>query len=256
METLRTSTAEEENVIVERFGLLLMTDSLVIKNPFGISVFGSTVLRISPDTATITAAITRLESKPAEAFAQVRKGAQGVHRFLKGARAKEFGLSRLSVSQEYRFVNQQRKMAGYRARMGLTVILDKLDLIEKVVSGLVEAGVDEISNIDFSTSQLKELRTQARQLAMNAALEKANNYAAAAKVTIGNLIHIQDVNPLVLQSQAGLLRQHRFHAGAIRSEGVRHEEADHEAGQSLDPEAIEVAAAVLVAYRIESAKPS
>jgi hypothetical protein len=42
-------------------------NSLTIENPFGISVFGSALLRVSPDPATITAAITRLEAKPSEA---------------------------------------------------------------------------------------------------------------------------------------------------------------------------------------------
>ncbi|HVG91722.1 MAG TPA: SIMPL domain-containing protein, partial [Alphaproteobacteria bacterium] len=159
--TLRKLTAEEERVILARFGLVSMNDSFIIENPFGISVFGSALLRVSPDTVTINAAITRLEPKPAKSFAEARQGAQAVTKFLKGVQIKEFGLSRLSVSQEYRVVNQERKMVGYRAKIGLTVIFNQLELIEEVVSGLVEAGVDEVSFIEFSTSQLKELRTRA-----------------------------------------------------------------------------------------------
>jgi hypothetical protein len=251
--TLRTLTAEEERLILTRFGLVSMNDSFIIENPFGISVFGSALLRVSPDTVTIHAAITRLEPKPTESFAQARQGAQAVTKFLKGLKIKDFGLSRLSVSQEYRVVNQERKMVGYRAKIALTVIFTQLDLIEEVVSGLVEAGVDEVSFIEFSTSQLKELRTQARQLAMDAAREKAENYAAAAKVALGNLLHIQDVNPMVLQRHTGRLRQNTFHISGLQHEAGRHEGVDHEAGpQSLDPEAIEVGAAVLAAFRIGS----
>jgi uncharacterized protein YggE len=246
-------TAEEERVILTRLGLLSMNDSLVIENPFGISVFGSALLRVSPDTATINAAITRLEPKPAQSFAQARQGAQSVTKFLKGVQVKEFGISRLSVAQEYRFIDQERQLVGYRAKIGLTVILNQLELIEEVVSGLVEAGVDEISFIEFSTSQLKALRTEARQLAMHAAREKAEVYAAAAHVALGSLLHIQDVNPMVLQTHTGRSRQNTFHAGGRRHEAAPHEGADHEAGpQVLDPEAIEVGAAVLAAFRIQS----
>jgi hypothetical protein len=45
-------------------------DSSAITHPFGISVFGSTLLRVPPDSVVIRAAITRLDEKPSEAFAK------------------------------------------------------------------------------------------------------------------------------------------------------------------------------------------
>jgi hypothetical protein len=59
-----------------------MFGNLTIEQPFGISVFGSALLRVSPDFATIRAAVTRLEEKPSEAFTKARKGAQAVTSFL------------------------------------------------------------------------------------------------------------------------------------------------------------------------------
>jgi uncharacterized protein YggE len=217
-------------------------NSLTIENPFGISVFGSALLRVPPDSATITAAITRLETKPSEAFAKARKGAQTVTAFLRRAKVKESGLSRISVSQEYQISNNERRPVGYVAKIGITVILSQLDQVEIIVSGLVDAGANQITSMEFHTSKLKELRTQARQLATDAAREKAATYAAAGKVSLGEIIHIQDVNPRILQQV--------WHSQIARGP-VRHEIVDSEPEQpSLDPSAIEVGAAVLVAYRI------
>jgi uncharacterized protein YggE len=110
-------------------------NSLTIAQPFGISVFGSALLRVSPDSATIRTAITRLEEKPSEAFTKARKGAQGATSFLRKAQVKESGLSRISVSREYRLVNNERRAVGYLAKIGITVILSELDRIEEIVSG-------------------------------------------------------------------------------------------------------------------------
>jgi len=216
--------------------------SMTIEHPFGIVVFGSALLRVSPDSATIRAAITRLEDKPSHAFTKARKGAPTVTAFLRKAKVKELGLSRITLSQQFRIVNGERHPIGYVAKISIAVVLSELHRIEEVLSGLVDAGANEITSIDFHSAKLKELRARARELATHAAREKAGTYAAAGKVNLGEIIHIQDVNPKVLEQV--------WHSQISRGP-VGHELVDHEPEQdSLDPSAIEVGAAVLAAYRI------
>ncbi len=220
-------------------------NSLTVEHPFGVSVFGSALLRVPPDSATIRAAIACLDEKPGEAFAKAKKGAQAVSAFLRKAPVKESGLSRISLRQEYRFANNERRPIGYVARIGVNVILSQLDHIEEIVSGLIDAGANEVTAIEFHTARLKELRARARQLATQAAREKAEIYADAAKVSVGEVLHIQDVNPTILRQP--------FHGEATRGGPVQQELADSEPEQnSLDPSAIEVGAAVMIAYRIAS----
>jgi uncharacterized protein YggE len=102
--------------------------------------------------------------------------------------------------------------------------------------------------MEFQTSKLKELRAQARELATHAARKKAETYAAAGKVSLGEVLHIQDVNPKVLEQV--------WHSQFARGP-IRHEMADIESEHGLlDPSAIEVGAAVLVAFRIAGQLPS
>lgn len=219
-------------------------NSTVIEHPFGISVFGSTRLRIPPDSVTVRAAITRLEENPSEAFAKARKAEQSVTSFLRKAPVKESGLSRVSLSQAYRFANNERRPVGYIARIGLMVVVSELDQIENILSGLVDAGANEITSTEFHTLKLKELRARARESAINAAREKAEIYAAAARVAVGEVLHIQDMNP-------NLLRQ-EFHMGHTR-EAAQQDLSDSEPEvDSLDPSAIEIGAAVMVAFAIEN----
>jgi uncharacterized protein YggE len=225
-----------------------MNGNTTITHPFGVSVFGSALLRVPPDFVTIRAAISRLENKPSEAFAKARKAEEAVTTFLRKNPVKESGLSRISLSQEYRFLNNRREPIGYVARIGLTLVLTELDHIETVLSGLVDAGANEITATEFNTLKLKELRARARELAMEAARQKAEIYAASGNVTLGEIIHIQDVNPNILRQE--------FHVAAGRVP-LQGEFLDSEPDQdSLDPSAIQVGAAVVVAYRIAEHHPA
>src|SRR5690348_495197 len=119
-------------------------DSLTIRNPFGISVFGSALVKASPDLAIISAAVTRLETKPAESFSKAREGARSVTQFLRQSGADEFGTSRISLSQQNRFVGGESRFLGHKANVGFTIVLKALDRLEEIVSGVIEAGANEI----------------------------------------------------------------------------------------------------------------
>ena len=209
-------------------------NSLTIENPFGISVFGSALIKTPPDLVSIQASVARTEQKPSAAFSKVRKIAHEVRDFLRQSNIEEFGMSQMTLAAEFAFTSGQRKFVGYTAR--------SLDRTEDIVSGLVDSGAEEIRSIEFQTSDLKEIRAKARQLAIVAAQEKARIYADAAGVSIGHVLHIQDVNPQVLQGRG---------EGHVQREPVVDNDSDK---QTLDPGAIEVGAAVMVAFSLLTAR--
>ena len=222
----------------------MFENSLTIRRPFGVSVFGSGLIRVTPDIATIRAAVSAINEKPSVAFAEARQRVQAVTAFLGKLNELEFGASRVRLAAVHRFTGGENRFIGYAARVGINVQLRNLDDLEEIVGGLVEAGANEIESVDFQTSQLKELRAEARGMAIAAAREKGTLYANAAGIQLGRVIHIQDVNPEVMNSFHQRSRGH----GA---ESATQEFDDESGGQSLDPAAIHVQAAVLVAYAIE-----
>jgi uncharacterized protein len=216
--------------------------SLTIKDPFGISVFGSALIKAPPDLVSIQAAVARTEQKPSGAFSKVRKVAHEVKDFLRRSNIEEFGMSQMTLAREFAFISGQRKFLGYTARITFRMILRSLDRTEDIISGLVDSGADEIGSIEFQTSDLKEIRAKARRLAISAAQEKAQIYADAAGVSVGHVIHIQDVNPQVLQGRG---------EGHVQREPVVDNDSDK---QTLDPGAIEIGAAVMVAFSLLTLK--
>jgi uncharacterized protein len=217
-----------------------MTDaSTPICTPSSVKVFGSAILRVAPDTASIAIAVSRLEQKPKDAFANARQGAEAVNACLHKSGVKEFGASRVSLAQEFKYTNNENRFAGYRARIGYSIVLRDLDRLDAVLTELIDAGANELASVTFQTTRLKDVRAEARRRAVAAAKEKAALYCDAAGVSLGRVFAIEDINPETLSG---------------RSEGHVYREpmAVDDAGElkAVDPGAITVGAAVNIYFEL------
>jgi uncharacterized protein YggE len=217
-----------------------------IQRPFGVNVFGSCVVRVKPDYATLAFAVTRTAEKPADAFAQTRKAADEIRSFLASSdvAGNDVQSSRATLRQAMRGYGDKLEYIGYQAKASFVVHLRDLDRLEQMLSGVVEAGADVIDAVDLRTSRLAELRAQARTRAIQAARKKAEGFAAAATISLGHVMHIEDVNPDDLKSRRG-------HGADL---DLTDDETASDA-QAYDPGAIEIAAAVMVAFQIDRDKP-
>ena len=204
-----------------------------------IKVFGSAIVRVVPDAASIVVAVSCLEQQPEAAFAAARRGAQSVNAYLHARGLRDVGSSRITLAQEFRYTANEQRFAGYRARIAYSIHLRELDRLEETLTGLIAAGANELTSVKFETTRLKEIRADARRRAVAAAREKAELYCAAAGAAAGRVSGIEDVNPDLLTG--------RFEGHA------RREVAVDDAGDSgaMDPAAIVVGAAVHVIYQIE-----
>jgi uncharacterized protein YggE len=216
-----------------------MTQS--IKNPLGLNVFGSALLRVAPDVASITLSVATTQKKPHAAFEETRTIAHAVRAFLAKSKVDDVQSSRIALSQEKEYDGGRWRFQGYTARVSFNVILDDLDRVEEIICGAIDAGVNEIDSVAFQTRQLKEHRVKARQQAVAAAQRKAEVYAQAAGVTLYRILHIEDVNPAQL-------------SGYSEAHVVREPEIDEDGPVSaFDPGAITVGAAVILTYSLKEA---
>jgi uncharacterized protein YggE len=213
-----------------------------IQHALGVSVFGSHILRVDPDYATLELAVTRLAMKPEPAFLEARQGAQTVRAALAAAKVPDRDLrtSQITLVQEYEHVGgSTRKFIGYRSRIEFRVVLDDVARTEEVLIAAVEHGADVIQRVSFGTRELRALRARAREAAFAAARVKAELYASAAGIRLGNVVHVEDVNP-----EEGSRRY--SHADADLSL-----EGDDASGSSYNPGAIAVSAAVMACFAIQ-----
>jgi len=81
---------------------------------------------------------------------------------------------------------------GYRINNMVAVTLREIRQVNTVVIAALEAGANQVINIEFYLSDLRKYRDQARQMAMQAAREKADDLAQAAGAETGCVMSIHE----------------------------------------------------------------
>ena len=90
--------------------------------------------------------------------------------------------------------DDQLKPIGYEARRGISVTVNNLANLEKIYTGLLKNGVNEVSGISFQTSELRKFRDEARLKAIRAAREKAAALAGELEATLAGVQQISESN--------------------------------------------------------------
>jgi len=224
-----------------------MTTDQAIRQPFGVTAYGSTVIRVDPDIASIHYKVSRIENHPKDAFRAVREASKKLVDYLQQLNTKkETSSSHISLSQTWDYVGAKQKFVGYTAMAGFHTLLYDLEQLENLLIGIVDSGANQIGGVNFQTSRLKELRSEARRKAVEAARAKAENYCLAADVRLGKVLHIEDVNP---DTSIALRRSYEGHAMNQNVVDLL-ETAEAEDFQSFKPGSITINAAVLMSFSI------
>src|SRR5579859_4061846 len=134
-----------------------------IETPFGISVFGSAIVRVEPDIVSLNFAVSRLAQHPKEAFRDARAGSQAVRAFLTQENLSDVGTSRITLQSTFKYTGGETRFLGYTAQTAYQFLLRDLDRMEDILSGLVDAGVNKLDSVELQTSRLKEIRAEARR---------------------------------------------------------------------------------------------
>jgi uncharacterized protein YggE len=176
--------------------ILLATPALAqTAPPPAISVTGEATVSVPPDQAQIDGGVTS-DAKTAREASDANNAAMGkVLLALKGAgiEEKDYQTSRLSLQPQYA-PNRSgpSPVVGYRASNRVTVRLRDVAKVANIIDVLVGAGANELGGINFMVSQASKLLDDAREKAVADARRKAEIYAKAAGVTLGEPLSISE----------------------------------------------------------------
>jgi uncharacterized protein YggE len=165
--------------------------------PPAISVSGEANVSVAPDLAQVDGGVTT-EAKTAREASEANNAAMGkVLLGLKGAGIdeKDYQTSRLSLQPQYAPAQPNRntpQIVGYRASNRVTIKVRDVTKVANVVDTLVSAGANEIGGINFIVTQASKALDEARAKAIADARRKAEIYAKAAGVTLGEPISISE----------------------------------------------------------------
>ena len=164
--------------------------------PSAISVTGEARISVPPDLAQIDGGVIS-DAKTAREASDANNAAMGkVLLALKGAGIdeKDYQTSRLSLQPQSSSSRSGGPpvITGYRATNRVTIRLHDVAKLASVIDTLVGAGANDIGGISFMVSQASKLLDDAREQAIADARRKAEIYARAAGVTLGEPLNISE----------------------------------------------------------------
>jgi uncharacterized protein YggE len=178
--------------------LALLVTPAAAQNPVpAVSVSGEANVSVAPDLAQVEGGVTS-EAKSAREASEANNAAMGkVLLALKGAGIdeKDYQTSRLSLQPQYAPAVPNRntpQISGYRASNRVTVKVRDITKVANVIDALVSAGANEIGGINFIVTQASKALDEARTKAVADARRKAEIYAKAAGVTLGEPLSISE----------------------------------------------------------------
>lgn len=86
----------------------------------------------------------------------------------------------------------KRVFKGYEISKTVIVKLTNIARFEEFFEEALKTGITEVGNVSFETSKYREMRVEAREMAMKAARDKAVAMTAAINQTVGKAIFIQE----------------------------------------------------------------
>ncbi len=213
-----------------------------------ITVTGQSEVRVAPDEVDFTLVVENLDK---DLLAAKSKNDETVRQVLAlvgqyGIEPKDVQTSYISVAPRYTEVDEyrrplpKREFLGYAVTKTILVRLKNISRFEPLFTDLLKAGVNNVRDVDFRTSQIRKHKDEARALAIRAAREKAVALTREIGQTIGRAYSISEV------PDTSYMPANTYANVANVGEGGSSEEES-----TIAPGMITVKARVLISFRLE-----
>ena len=162
--------------------------------PALVTVGGEHTIKVAPDEAEVSFMVsTKLKEAP-----EVQKANDAIvakvlaYLAKQGIEKSEIRTTRVSLNPYTEYVSDKERKQLYMAQQAVTFRLEELDKLSGILSGLVDLGVNNIENVEFKASNMKELQSEARAKAVMDAKAKAETLAEALGQKVGKAYQIND----------------------------------------------------------------
>lgn len=172
--------------------LAITTTAMMAQTPPPtVDVTGEGIVKVVPDEVTINIRVENTGENTQNLKKQNDATISEVLKFLK-----KMNIADKDVKTEYTNLTKNydynTKTYTFAANQSLSVKLRDIKKYEEVVKGLLDTGINRIDGIEFSSSNVKDLESQARKKAVENAQMKAKEYASVLNQTIGKAVSISE----------------------------------------------------------------
>jgi uncharacterized protein YggE len=156
-----------------------------------INVSGEGKIKVTPDQAAISISVETKGVKASDVKKENDIKIDAVLKFIKKMNiAKEdFQSQRINLYPNYDY---EKKKSNYMATQTVVVLLKDLNKYDVLMDGLVDLGINRIDNVEFKSSKMEALQTDARKLAIQNAKAKAEDFVSVLNQKVGKAMTISD----------------------------------------------------------------
>jgi uncharacterized protein len=158
-----------------------------------VQVSGSAAINVKPDRVLIELGVESVAETTQEVQAE---NDVAIGRITDAIR--NLGIPNKDIATDYYIIQpvyddyDTYRIVNYRIDNIIGVTLTDVDQTSEVLAAALQAGANQVQNVQFYTSELRQYRDQARELAMKAASEKAQALAEAGGGQAGCLMQINE----------------------------------------------------------------
>lgn len=157
-----------------------------------IQVSGAATVNVVPDRALVWLGVQSTDRAPDRAQALNQAA---IERVIVAIR--QLGVAERDITTDVYMVtpvydSNGTTIVSYRVENSVAVTLRDINLVSPVIVASFKAGANQVSDVQLYSSELRRYRDQARELAMKAALEKAQALASAAGAHTGCVLSISE----------------------------------------------------------------
>ena len=166
---------------------------LVCNTGRSIQVSGTAVVNVTPDRVLIQLGVQSNATTPQKVETVNSTTINRVIQALKaqGIEEKEIVTDWYVIEPIYEDYSSLY-IKGYRINNIVGITLRDISKVNKVIIAALNAGANQVVNVEFYLSNLRKYRDQAREMAMIAAQEKAQDLASAAGAETGCVMSINE----------------------------------------------------------------
>jgi uncharacterized protein len=222
-----------------------------------ISVTGEAEVKVAPDLVLITLGLDTVNAQLSEV---ARLNETKVNRLF--ASLRQLGIDSKDIQTDFLHLQpvyedrdpQLRKFLYYQQRTTIQITLRDVSKFDQLIPAVLKSGVEYIDDIEFRSTQLRQHRDQARQLAIAAAKEKAVALTGALNQKIGKPLSISEGGAGFWPSYGRWLGGSRYGSQRGSTQNVTQNLSSSSASSpsgALVPGTIAVRAEVSVVFAIE-----
>jgi len=156
-----------------------------------VNVSGEGKVKVVPDQVSISISVESKGTVAADVKKENDAKIDAVLKFIKKSNiaAADYQTQRVSLNPNYDY---EKKKHNYIATQTVVVLLRDLSKYDVLMDGLVDTGINRIDNVEFKSSKILELQSEARKLAIKDAKAKAEDFVSALGQKIGKAVVVSD----------------------------------------------------------------